>query len=103
MKSGQVILICGMFLFAFFLISGTSVRPYGWAPEIGPGLIFPVMAIICLLMMVRMMGGRHSGGMGCMDHGHDEEKGPLNILKERYARGEITDAEYPKMKDALLD
>lgn len=45
MKSGQVILICGMFLFAFFLISGTSVRPYGWAPEIGPGLIFPVMAI----------------------------------------------------------
>ena len=65
---------------------------YGWGPwmHFGP-TFFIVMILACAVMMTFMMRGRHGG------HG-----GALEILKERFARGEIDKAEYEERR-RLLD
>jgi putative membrane protein len=51
-----------------------------------PWMFFPIifMAICMAMMFLMMRGGMHRGS-------NDR---PIDILKERYARGEITQAEY---------
>lgn len=61
-----------------------------------PGLFFgPIMMIVvalaCMTMMFFMMRGRHRGRGGYA----------LDILKERFARGEINQAEYEDRRRAL--
>jgi len=56
----------------------------------GPLVTLFFMAL-CIGMMFLMMRGRH-GGRGNY---------PLDILKERFARGEITQAEYEERRRVL--
>ena len=70
-----------------------------WWNDYGPGpwmyfgpVFFIVMIFACAVMMVFMMRG-HRGG-----HGGAEQQ----ILKERFARGEIDKAEYEERR-RLLD
>lgn len=63
-----------------------------------PGMFFgPIMMIvfliICVAMMVFMMRGRGHGSRG---------RDALDILKERFARGEINQAEFEERR-RLLD
>ena len=58
----------------------------------GPGLML-VFAVVCLTMMVVMM----RGGMTHRSRGTSA----LDILKERYARGEIDQAEYNERRRTL--
>ena len=46
---------------------------------------------------------RGVGGHGCCGHGHGERRGndAMNILKERYAKGEISREDFEKMKKDL--
>jgi putative membrane protein len=68
-----------------------------WWNDYGPGpwmyfgpVVFIVMMAACLFVMMFMMRGHRSGG------------GAQQILKERFARGEIDKAEYEERR-RLLD
>jgi putative membrane protein len=69
----------------------------GWG-YFGPGpwmffgpVFFVVMIVACGVIMMVMMRGRHDG-----------HSGALEILKERFARGEIDKVEYEERR-RLLD
>jgi putative membrane protein len=58
----------------------------------GPVLMF-LFLIVCIAMMVFMM-------RGSMMHAH-RRRDAVDILKERYARGEIDEAEYRERRRLL--
>ncbi|MDD5489121.1 MAG: SHOCT domain-containing protein [Candidatus Moranbacteria bacterium] len=64
-------------------------------------LIFWVLIFFVVMALIRGLSGRH----GCGWHGLDEQKGKenkaLDILKERYAKGEISKEDFEKMKKDL--
>ena len=73
----------------------------GWdywpMPFFGP-LFMLAMIAFCVIMMVMMM----RGGMHGMIHGRPGRgTGALDILNERYARGEINKAEYDERRRVL--
>jgi uncharacterized membrane protein len=57
---------------------------------IGPWFMI-IMALLCMGMMMFMMRG----------HRQSHNSGPLDILNERYARGEINHAEYEERRRVL--
>lgn len=75
-----------------------------WGGGFGFGWIFMILfwglVIWAILSLVRGASGHggccgHGGGMG-----HGERK-PLDILRERYAKGEISKDEFDKMRKDL--
>jgi len=62
----------------------------------GPLMMILVVAVIVLIvvLVVRWMGGGQSGPVG---------KSPQDILKERYARGEMTTKEFEERRKVLGD
>jgi putative membrane protein len=83
--------------------------PYGYGMFYGLGnflgsVLWIVILIAAIMFVVRMMGGRH--------HRHGEwknwsapweGKGALDILKERFAKGEINKEEYEEKKRVLSE
>ena len=67
---------------------------YGPGPLMyfGP-VFFIVMIFACGVMMMYMMRGRHEG--------HSGRSGALDILQERFARGEIDKTEYEERRRLL--
>jgi putative membrane protein len=65
---------------------------YGW-PHWWMPIIFILFFVFCMGMMFFMMGGRMMRHRG--DHA-------LDLLKERFARGEISREEFLKMKRDLI-
>jgi putative membrane protein len=66
---------------------------YGPAPWMFFGPMFIVgMVFVCVLMMFFMMRGQRG-------HGHGDQA--AQILKERFARGEIDKAEYEERRRVL--
>lgn len=68
---------------------GSGIMGIGWIWM----LLFWVLIICCLVYAIRTMVLRSTRGVG-------NEK-PIDILKKRYARGEITKDEFDRMKDDL--
>ena len=62
----------------------------GWIPM----LLFWILLILGVVALLRYLGG--SGRSG------DKGKSPLDILKERYAKGEIDKKEFEQMKKDLV-
>lgn len=58
-----------------------------------------VIALIVLFFIWIIRALRRGPMMGHMGHYHD----PLQIAKERYAKGEISQAEYKKLVNDLKD
>lgn len=56
-----------------------------------------VVALLVLLIIWAVKGIRHAGRMGGWHH-HDD---PVEIAKARYAKGEISQAEYKKLINDL--
>jgi putative membrane protein len=57
-----------------------------------PPLMMLLFFIICMVMMVFMMRGRM----------HSRGRGAIEILEERFARGEINQSEYEERRRLLL-
>lgn len=70
----------------------------------GPWEWFPVMMIFPLIFLVVMLVFLFRGGGRIMCGGHDmrdRDVGAREILDRRYARGEIGQEEYQRMKKEL--
>ena len=72
--------------------------------------IFPVLGLLVMLLVVYLVFGRrnfrHPCGMSGEYEGHGRAPGsdtPLEILKQRYAKGEIGKEEFDRVKRDLID
>ncbi|MEW6329260.1 MAG: SHOCT domain-containing protein [Candidatus Micrarchaeota archaeon] len=70
----------------FGFLFGFHLMPFGMMGMMGFGFIFWIIVIIAVVSLIEE--GKPS-------------KNPLEILKERYAKGEITRAEFQRMKKEL--
>ena len=77
----------------------------GWS---GPWMFMPVIGLICMVAFVYVVfvrGGFRPPWMG--PHGRSDgdpgSETALDILKKRYASGEITSDEYERMKRDISD
>ncbi len=72
----------------------------------GAGMwFFPFIGIFVMLLVVYMIFGRSRYNMPCNnrdDTYKKSEQDPLDILKERYARGEISKEEFENIKKDIL-
>ncbi|MEE8336323.1 MAG: SHOCT domain-containing protein [Candidatus Neomarinimicrobiota bacterium] len=76
---------------------------------VGNWWMFPMMMCIIVMVFFFIMSGRRGWGPPWM-RGSDRFRGgstgsetPMDILKKRYAQGEITKAEFEEMKKELLN
>lgn len=82
---------------------GNPMMGYGWGNMIGWGgfsifgwlfmIIFWVLIILGVVALVRYLGGS--------TRGRQKERMPFDILKERYAKGDISKKEFEEMKKDL--
>ena len=68
----------------------------GWFA--GPVMMIATIAIVVVVLIIRWLGGP---GHGSVHPPVPPTKTPLDILKERYARGEIDKEEYEEQKRVL--
>ena len=59
-------------------------------------LVFWGLIIAGIVMLVRVLAGNRGGGASSQDR-----ETPLEIAQKRYARGEITQQEYERLKAEL--
>ncbi len=62
-------------------------------------IVFIAVAVVVVVLLVRWLGGPGIGGAPY----HPPGKTPLDILKERFARGEIDKEEFEERRRALGD
>jgi putative membrane protein len=74
---------------------------YGWGWGMGFGMIsmvlFWVIVILGIVVLVRWIGGSAAASAA------PPSKTPLDVLKERYARGDIDKPEFEEKKRDLSD
>lgn len=63
---------------------------WGWG-----GMLIGILVIVLLVYLVVRFLGESAGKT------RDDKNGALEILRKRYARGEISEEEYRRMKDEL--
>jgi len=78
---------------------------YFWS---GGMWIFPLIMLVVMLVVVFLIFGRGGVGPGCSPwhrppRGGDAQERPLDILKRRYARGELSREEFETMKRDLTE
>ena len=79
--------------------SNNSMMNFGFGTFGGFGWVFMilwwVLIIAGIVALIKWLSGQSRGGS------HDHEKSPVEILKERYARGEIDKKEFEEKKKDL--
>lgn len=96
-----LVLLSPIILFANETAGGWNMGHMMYWPGGGMFMLFPVLMIIVvavfLIVLINMFRKRSDLGRSA----YKDEK-PLDILKRRYASGEITKKEYEEMKKDLL-
>jgi putative membrane protein len=77
-----------------------------WGPMWVFPMIMPIVMLVALILCLYFMFGRGGGGMPWQHTGTPQGPGrevesPLDILKRRYAKGEISKDEYEQIKRDL--
>ena len=71
----------------------------GWFwGHMGFGWLFWIIIIVLFVWVITQIVSRNRGS-----ESHLQKETPLEILKKRYARGEISHEEYERMKKDLMD
>ena len=65
-------------------------------------MIFPILGFTVMLVVVYLIFGRGFRAPWQDYRGGRESEGPSEILKSRYAKGEITKDDFDQMKKDLL-
>ncbi|MFI5341971.1 MAG: SHOCT domain-containing protein [Candidatus Methylomirabilales bacterium] len=84
------------------MMPGSGMMGWGWYGGYGMGV---VGGLLMLLFWGLIIVGLVLGVRWLWDHGRSgtgPAEAPLDILKRRYARGEITKEEFERMKQDLL-
>ena len=83
---------------AYFAHDGVGPGPWGWNGGGGPGpwalffpLIWAALVVVVVLLLRRFAGRRGPWPLRAAAHG---EKSPVVLLGQRYALGEVDEAEY---------
>ena len=63
--------------------------------------IFPIIGISVMLICVYLIFGRRGGGPCWGNNSPNDSETPLEILKKRYAKGEISKEQFEEMKRNL--
>jgi len=64
---------------------------YGWY---GGGLMWVILIIVAVVVIYFVLNrSKHGGTLG-----NPDRESPMDILKKRYAKGEITKEEFDKLK-----
>jgi putative membrane protein len=72
-------------------------------------LVFPLVGLVIMIVLVSLVfrrGGwmsRCMSGHGNMDAGPDGRESAMDVLKRRYASGEISREEFDQMRQDLQD
>ena len=70
---------------------------YGWGWGMSFGwlfmVVFWVFVVLCIAYFIRMIAGSSKRG--------EKEESAMDILKKRYARGEISKEEFDRIRDDL--
>ena len=75
---------------------GWGFMPFGWI------FMIAFWGLIIWIFFGLIRRSRENGHMcGHYHNGHEIEKSPPEILKERYAKGEITKKEFEEMKKVI--
>lgn len=79
---------------------GQEMMGYGWF-----GFVWMFIAIILIVavvfLIVKVMQNNQQNNQQKQSHTKKKENNALNILQERYAKGELTDEEYEHKKNVL--
>ena len=79
---------------------------YGYGPEFAfmhvLGWVFWVAVIILVIRLIRGSRCKHHGHGSCWSAPWDNHERALDILKERYAKGEINKEEFEAKKKDLM-
>jgi putative membrane protein len=79
--------------------------PYGWS--FGPWFIFPIIGLVLMVVVLFLVFGPRgpfarfsgrSGWAGPSDRSASGSESALDILKRRYANGEITREQFEQMR-----
>ena len=80
---------------------GYPMGPWMWWGH-GMGWIFPFVIIVVILIFCFLLFGRRGGRSSWCGFGEQKDADtPLDILKKRYAKGEISKEEFEEIKKDL--
>ena len=100
MKTGLVLIAMVVLLVVAFFSLGGHGHMWGWEGGMGYGyggsymwiLLLVVIGLLVFLILQNVQSGSRT-----------DQESPLDILKKRFAKGEITKEEYEEMKRKLLE
>lgn len=107
-ENGLIVAIAIFVVVLLTLLLGGGMMGFGMmAPWMGGGFFNPIWMILMVLFWAVIIGGTVLAIVWLVSQGRPmiagltREETPLEILKRRYAKGEITHDEYEKMRRDL--